>query len=62
VPVLPDDTAEALAERVLQAEHRIYPYALGRLASGKLSLKDGRVNTASQAVQEYTLFNPDIRF
>ena len=28
VPVLPDDTAETLAERVLVQEHRIYPLAL----------------------------------
>ncbi len=28
VPVLPDDTAETLADRVLVQEHRIYPLAL----------------------------------
>ena len=28
VPVMPDDTAEALAARVLEQEHRIYPLAL----------------------------------
>jgi phosphoribosylglycinamide formyltransferase 1 len=28
VPVLPDDTAETLADRVLMQEHRIYPLAL----------------------------------
>jgi phosphoribosylglycinamide formyltransferase 1 len=32
VPVLPGDTAETLAERVLQQEHRIYPMALRCLA------------------------------
>ena len=32
VPVLPDDTAETLAARVLVEEHRIYPEALKRLA------------------------------
>lgn len=30
VPVLPDDTPEALAARVLEAEHRLYPAALAR--------------------------------
>ncbi|MBN8902923.1 MAG: phosphoribosylglycinamide formyltransferase [Rhodospirillales bacterium] len=34
VPVLPDDTAETLAARVLVQEHRIYPAALAALASG----------------------------
>ncbi len=28
VPVLPDDTAESLAARVLEEEHRIYPQAI----------------------------------
>jgi phosphoribosylglycinamide formyltransferase 1 len=34
VPVLPGDTAETLAARVLVEEHRIYPEALRLLASG----------------------------
>lgn len=32
VPVLPDDTAETLAARVLEQEHVIYPRALGEFA------------------------------
>lgn len=32
VPVLPDDTAETLAGRVLAEEHRLYPEALARAA------------------------------
>jgi phosphoribosylglycinamide formyltransferase-1 len=32
VPVLPGDTPETLAARVLAAEHRLYPAALGRHA------------------------------
>jgi phosphoribosylglycinamide formyltransferase-1 len=32
VPVLPDDDVQALAARVLQEEHRIYPRALDELA------------------------------
>ncbi|WP_265937396.1 phosphoribosylglycinamide formyltransferase [Siculibacillus lacustris] len=34
VPVLDDDTPETLAARVLVQEHRIYPLALARVASG----------------------------
>ena len=34
VPVLPGDTAETLAARVLVAEHRLYPACLRRFASG----------------------------
>jgi phosphoribosylglycinamide formyltransferase-1 len=35
VPVLADDTPARLAERVLNVEHRIYPLALGLVASGR---------------------------
>jgi phosphoribosylglycinamide formyltransferase-1 len=35
VPVLPGDTPESLAARVLEVEHRIYPLALERLAEGR---------------------------
>lgn len=34
VPVLPEDTAETLAARVLAAEHRLYPAVLRRVAEG----------------------------
>jgi len=34
VPVLPGDTAETLAARVLQQEHRLYPAVLRRFAAG----------------------------
>src|SRR5579871_1548932 len=41
VPVLDDDTAEALAARVLAAELRLYPLALGLVAGGKSSIAAG---------------------
>jgi phosphoribosylglycinamide formyltransferase-1 len=34
VPVLPGDTAERLAHRVLEMEHRLYPAVLRRFAAG----------------------------
>ena len=37
VPVLPGDTPESLAARVLVEEHRIYPEALRLLASGQVA-------------------------
>jgi len=37
VPILPGDTAETLAARVLVEEHRIYPQALAMLARGEIS-------------------------
>ncbi|HEY1706835.1 MAG TPA: phosphoribosylglycinamide formyltransferase [Rhizomicrobium sp.] len=42
VPVLPDDTVETLAERILIEEHRLYPEALRLVADGTVRLKDGR--------------------
>jgi phosphoribosylglycinamide formyltransferase-1 len=42
VPVYDDDTAETLAERVLAAEHKLYPQALRLLAEGRLKIAGGR--------------------
>jgi len=43
VPVLPDDSPESLAERVLHAEHKLYPFALELVASGKARVEGERV-------------------
>ena len=43
VPVVPGDTAETLAARVLEAEHRLYPHALHLVASGTVRVVDERV-------------------
>jgi phosphoribosylglycinamide formyltransferase 1 len=44
VPVLPGDTADVLAERVLAVEHTLYPVALEAVAQGRVTLgTDGRV-------------------
>jgi phosphoribosylglycinamide formyltransferase 1 len=42
VPVLEDDTVEALAARILEEEHRAYPEAVARLLSGEWSLRGRR--------------------
>lgn len=43
VPILPGDTEQILAARVLEAEHRCYPLALKLFSEGKLQVTDGRV-------------------
>jgi phosphoribosylglycinamide formyltransferase-1 len=43
VPVLPGDTAQALAARVLEQEHLAYPQAARGLLDGRCRLEDGRV-------------------
>jgi len=42
VAVHADDTADALAARVIAVEHKIYPQALMLVASDRVSIKDGR--------------------
>ena len=43
VPVMPKDTADTLAARVLEQEHRIFPLAVKWFMEGRLSIRDGRV-------------------
>lgn len=42
VPVLPDDDESALAARVLEREHRMYPRVIDWLLRERLVLRDGR--------------------
>jgi phosphoribosylglycinamide formyltransferase 1 len=42
VPIQPGDDAAALAQRVLQVEHRIYPQAANWFAQGRLQLRGER--------------------
>jgi phosphoribosylglycinamide formyltransferase 1 len=43
VPILPDDTEDSLAERVLAKEHLIYPRAVHWMVQGALDLRKGIV-------------------
>lgn len=43
VPVLPTDSEETLAKRILEQEHRIYPQAIRWFAEGRLSVAGRRV-------------------
>jgi phosphoribosylglycinamide formyltransferase 1 len=49
VPVLNDDTAETLGERVLKAEHKLYPAALALLARGEVRMSGDGMSSASGA-------------
>jgi phosphoribosylglycinamide formyltransferase-1 len=42
VHVLPNDTPDTLAARVLTQEHKLYPQAVKLVASGKVKLENGR--------------------
>ena len=41
VPVLPGDSADSLAQRVLGFEHRIYPTAVQWFCQGRLRMEQG---------------------
>ena len=54
VPVIAGDTPESLAARVVRMEHRLYPAALQRFASGALGVTGDRV-----IGQPVALFDPE---
>ena len=59
VPVMADDTEEALAARVLAVEHRIYPQAVRWLVEGRVSLDDaGRVRVKEAGEPRDFLVSP----
>jgi phosphoribosylglycinamide formyltransferase-1 len=58
VPVLDGDTPETLADRVLAAEHRLYPHALALVASGRARIEGGRVRIDTEAQAGGCLFSP----
>ena len=58
VPVLLDDTAERLAARVLEVEHRCYPRALALLASGRARVEGERVAVAGETAGERLVLHP----
>jgi phosphoribosylglycinamide formyltransferase-1 len=51
VPVLKSDTPETLAQRVLDAEHKIYPRALALIASGAIRVDGERIVGASPDIK-----------
>ncbi len=60
VPVMPNDTADTLAARVLDAEHKLYPHALHLVASGALTVKGETVVMAPPIGKIPTLMWPPL--
>ena len=58
VPVRDEDTAEALSQRILAVEHRIYPEALRMLASGRLKLEGDLCRIAGAMADGESLISP----
>jgi phosphoribosylglycinamide formyltransferase-1 len=59
VPVLPGDTENTLAARILKQEHVIYPRALAIVASGRARLDAGRVSFCETWENRGALVVPD---
>ena len=51
VPLLAQDDAQALSQRVLETEHQIYPLAVRWFVDGALQLRNGRVQQTQGAPQ-----------
>lgn len=58
VPVLDGDDEDRLADRILAAEHRLYPLAVRLFAEGRLTIEGNRVAVASAAAPGIALLNP----
>ena len=58
VPVHDDDDEARLAERILAAEHRLYPMAVRLFAEGRLCIRGDRVAISGAVPPEIALFNP----
>jgi len=60
VRVLPDDTNETLAARVLQQEHRIYPEAVHLFMEGRLKLCGSHVEVSNFISDNLVLYSPEL--
>jgi len=58
VPILAEDSAATLAERILEQEHRIYPQAIQWLAEGRVTLDGRKVIITDSRSCVNTLTNP----
>jgi phosphoribosylglycinamide formyltransferase-1 len=60
VTVHDDDTADTLAARILEVEHRIYPEALRLLANGQIRLDGDVCKTIGSAGSGGVLISPEV--
>jgi phosphoribosylglycinamide formyltransferase-1 len=62
VPVLPDDDEHRLAARILQQEHRIFPYAISLFQQGRLEIQGRHViiKAGSSSPNSPPIVNPPV--
>ena len=61
VPILPNDSVATLSDRILQAEHRIYPFALRLVAEGRACVVGNQVVIDEKYEPPHVLYNPPHR-
>lgn len=61
VPVEDGDTADDLAARILQSEHKLYPRALELVALGQAKINGGKVVLQPSVNQAKRLYSPPLR-
>lgn len=54
------DTPDTLAARILEAEHKLYPYVLSAFASGKIAVSNELVSWSASVNQGDTLYSPGL--
>jgi len=60
IPVLEGDTAETLAARILEVEHRVYPAALRLVAAGQARCEGEKVVISSEINETNPLYSPAV--
>ncbi|MCW8893007.1 MAG: formyltransferase family protein, partial [Deltaproteobacteria bacterium] len=58
VPIHADDTEAALAARILEQEHEIYPQAIQWIAEGRVEVEGRHVRIRAAMHSEQFLINP----
>jgi len=60
VPVMPDDTPQVLANRVLKQEHRIFPQAVRWFLEGRLTFSNQTVSVSAVNVNDCVIYSPGL--
>ncbi|KAA0970231.1 phosphoribosylglycinamide formyltransferase [Aureimonas fodinaquatilis] len=60
ISVLADDTPDSLAQRLLHAEHQLYPHALALALNGQVSMADDKVVLHGTSRCETILISPAV--
>lgn len=60
VPVLPGDTEETLAARILRQEHRLYPLVVRWFGEGRITINGERIEVRGVACDATLLFSREV--